>query len=130
MSQENVDVVRGMWEAFLRRDFDQSLAAFHPEVEWDGTNLPDGTIARGHQAIIDHSARWFGMWEDWTINVDAFFDAGDEVVVIIRERGRSKTGIDMDERHAEVYTLEEGRIVRRRGFSDTTQALEAVGLRP
>jgi ketosteroid isomerase-like protein len=130
MSQENVEVVRRMWEAFLRRDFDQALAAFHPDIEWDGTNLPDGTISRGHQAIIDHSARWFGMWEDWTIELGEFVDVGDDVVVFIRERGRSKTGIDMDERHAEVYTLEEGRIVRRRGFSDTTQALEAVGLRP
>jgi ketosteroid isomerase-like protein len=67
MSQENVEVVRRMWEAFLRRDFDQALAAFHPDIEWDGTNLPDGTIARGHQAIVEHSARWFGMWEDWAI---------------------------------------------------------------
>ena len=89
MSQENVEVVRTMWEAFLRRDFDQSLAAFHPDVEWDGTNLPDGTISRGHQAIIDHSARWFGMWEDWTIELGEFVDVGDDVVVFIRGRDRA-----------------------------------------
>jgi ketosteroid isomerase-like protein len=78
MSQENVEVVRRMWEAFRRRDFDQSLAAFYPDIEWDGTNLPDGTVSRGHQAIIDHSARWFGMWEDWTIELGEFVDVGDE----------------------------------------------------
>ena len=58
-----------------------------------------------------------------------FLDVGDDVVVVIRERGRSKTGIDMDERHAELYTLKDGRILRRRGFSDASQALAAVGLR-
>ena len=128
MSQENVEVVRRMWDAFLRRDFEEALSAFHPDVEWDGTNLPDGTISRGHQAIVDHSARWFAMWDDWTIELGEFVAVGDNVVVFIRERGRSKTGIDMDERHAEVYTLKDGRIVRRRGFSDPSQALDAARL--
>jgi ketosteroid isomerase-like protein len=128
MSQENVEVVRRMWDAFLRRDFDEALATFDPDVEWDGTNLPDGTISRGHQAIVDHSARWFAMWDDWTIEIGEIVDVDDNVVVFIRERGRSKTGIEMDERHAEVYTLKDGRIVRRRGFSDPSQALDAARL--
>jgi hypothetical protein len=34
----------------------------------------------------------------------------------------------MDERHAEVYTVKGGKILRRRGFSDVNEALEAVGL--
>jgi len=129
MSQENVEVVRTMWEAFLRRDFDKALSRFHPDVEWDGTNLPDGKISHGHEAILDHTARWAGQWESWTVELGEFLDAGDDVVVFIRERGRSKSGIDMDERHAEIYTVKAGTIVRRRGFSDTNEALEAVGLR-
>jgi len=129
MSQENVEVVRTMWEAFLRRDFDKALSRFHPDVEWDGTNLPDGKISHGHEAILDHTARWAGQWESWTVELGEFLDAGDDVVVFIRERGRSKSGIDMDERHAEIYTVKAGTIVRRRSFSDTNEALEAAGLR-
>ena len=34
----------------------------------------------------------------------------------------------MDERHAELYTLDDGMIIARRGFSDPSQAFEAVGL--
>jgi hypothetical protein len=56
VSEEKVSVVRRMWEAFLQNDFETSLAAFHTDVEWDGTNLPDGTISRG---------RWAEMWETW-----------------------------------------------------------------
>jgi ketosteroid isomerase-like protein len=129
MSQENVEIVRTMWEAYLRGDFEKALSAFDPEVVWDGTNLPDGRIARGHQAILDHTARWSQMWESWTVELGQFVDAGDNVVVFIRECGRSKSGIDVDERHAEVYTVRAGRIMRRRGFSDPRDALEAVGLR-
>jgi ketosteroid isomerase-like protein len=128
MSQENVEVVRRMWEAFLRRDFEEAVAAFDPDVEWDGTNLPDGRVSRGHEAIRDHTARWASTWDRWTVELGEFIGAGDEVVLFIREKGLSKSGIEMDERHAEVYTVKDGKIVRRRGFSDGKEALEAVGL--
>lgn len=128
MSQENVELVRSMWEAFLRRDFEEALSAFDPDVEWDGTNLPDGRVSRGHEAVSDHAARWASTWDSWTVELEQFIEAGDEVVLFIREKGLSKSGIEMDERHAEVYTVKEGKILRRRGFSDVNDALEAVGL--
>jgi len=34
----------------------------------------------------------------------------------------------LDERHAELYTLRDGSIVRRQGFADPRQALKAAGL--
>ena len=34
----------------------------------------------------------------------------------------------MDERHAELYALRDGKIVHWKGFSDPEEALEAVGL--
>jgi hypothetical protein len=34
----------------------------------------------------------------------------------------------MDERHAELYRLRDGKVVYRKGFSDPDEALEAVGL--
>ena len=46
MSQENVEIVRWMWDAFLAADFQTALSFYAPDVEWDGTNLPDGRIAR------------------------------------------------------------------------------------
>jgi len=48
-------------------------------------------------------------------------------VVFIRETGRSSSGLDLDERHGELYTVRDGRIVRRQGFSDANQAFEAAG---
>jgi hypothetical protein len=34
----------------------------------------------------------------------------------------------MDERHAELYTLRDRKVVHRKGFSDPGEALAAVGL--
>lgn len=129
MSQGNVEIVRRMLDAFLQGDLGAALAFYDPDVEWDGTNLPDGRIGRGHDAIMDHVLRWADQWDEWTVDVERIIDAGNErVVVLIREKGRSKSGLEMDERHAELYTLREGIVIRRQGFSDPSEALEAVGL--
>jgi ketosteroid isomerase-like protein len=129
MSQENVEIVRRMWDAFLAADFQTALSFFAPSVEWDGTNLPDGQIGKGHEAILDHVARWADAWNDWTVEVERVIEAGsDQVVLFMRERGRSDGGVAMDERHAELYRLKDGKIVRRQGFSDPNEALEAAGL--
>jgi ketosteroid isomerase-like protein len=129
-SGENVEAVRRTLDAFLRADFETALSFFAPDVEWDGTNLPDGQVGRGHEAIIEHLTRWSAQWDEWTVDAERIVDAGsDRVVVFLRERGRSASGLRMDEVHAEVYDLRGGKIVRRRGFSDPSEALEAVGSR-
>jgi ketosteroid isomerase-like protein len=124
-----VELVQRMWEAFLEDDLQSALLLYDSDVEWDGTNLPDGQVGRGLDAIMDHLTRWSAMWEGWNVEVERVIDAGsDHVVVLIRETGRSASGLDMDERHAELYRIRDGRIVRRQGFSDPNDALKAVGL--
>ena len=81
MSQENVELVRHAYEAFLRGDFAASLAKWHPDVEMDGSNLPDVGVYRGHEGILEHVTRWANMWEDWRVELDRFIDAGDDRVV-------------------------------------------------
>jgi ketosteroid isomerase-like protein len=129
MSRENVEIVRRMWDAFFGDDPASGLSFCDPDIEWDGTNLPDGKVARGHEAILEHTARWAEMWEDWRVEPEQLIDGGgDQVILVFREVGRSASGLQMDERHAELYTLREGKVVHRKGFSDPAEALEAVGL--
>jgi ketosteroid isomerase-like protein len=131
MSQANVAVVRGMWEAFIRKDGAASLAAFDSDVEWDGTNLPDGKVSRGLEAVVDHVARWAEIWETWEVELEDVIDAGeDRVIAFFWERGHSKVGIEMNERHSELYLVRDGKIVYRKGFSDADEALVEVGLPP
>jgi len=67
-------------------------------VEWDGTNLPDGKISRGLDAVVDHGRRWAETWENWEVALEDVIDAGEgRVIAFIRGRGRSKAGLDADE---------------------------------
>jgi ketosteroid isomerase-like protein len=53
MSRENVELVQRMLEAFQANDFETALSSYDPDVEWDGTNLPDGQVGRGIDAIVE-----------------------------------------------------------------------------
>ena len=62
-------------------------------AEWDGRNIPDGTLARGRRAVIDHAAHWASIWADWTIEVEQLKEVGaDTVIAYTRERERGETG--------------------------------------
>jgi len=128
MSEENVAVVRGMLEAFVRSDVRGALAAFDPDVEWDGTNLPDGKLAHGTDAVMEHLSTWAEMWETWEVELEDVLDGGgDRVIAFIRERGRTRAGLELNERHSELYEVRNGLITYRKGFSDADEALRADG---
>ena len=130
MSEENVQVVRGMWDSFVRGDFRAGLSVYDPDVEWDGTNLPDGTVSRGHEAVVEHVRKWAAVWETWEVELEKVIDAGeDRVIAFIRERGRTKAGLEVNELHSELYRVRDGKIAYRKGFSDADEALRVTGLR-
>jgi ketosteroid isomerase-like protein len=130
MSEANVEVVRRMWEAFVGDNPENGLAFCAPDIEWDGTNLPDGRIERGHQAVVAHAERWAATWNaEWRMEVEQLIDAGgDQVIVFFRELGRSDSGLQLDERHAELYRLRDGMVVYRKGFRHPAEAVAAAGL--
>ena len=70
-----------------------------------------------------------GGLEDWELEVEELLDAGESVVAILRQRGRSKaTGLPTDMRFAMVWALRDGRQVRMRMYASPDEALKATGL--
>ena len=132
MSQENVEIVRRVAEAFAAGDMDAVFAAVAPEIEWDFSNAQtwvEEPVYRGYDGIIKFFAEWTGEWEDYRFEFEEFIDAGDKVVVVVRDEGRSKgAGIKLGRRHAEVWTVRDGSVVRIEPFDHRHQALKAVGL--
>jgi ketosteroid isomerase-like protein len=60
---------------------------------------------------------------------EEFLQAGDKVVAVMRQRGRSKTsGMHADMSFAQVWTVRDGLIMRMQMYADPQEALEAVGL--
>ena len=53
MSQENVEIVRQAWEAFMRRDTEAALALYDPEIEIDlrGEARVGGGVYYGREGV-------------------------------------------------------------------------------
>ena len=128
MSHQNVEVVRRLYEAYLRDDGESALAAIDPEVEWDSRHHPDGRVYRGHAGVVQFVEDWQGLWEHTSVHPEQFLDAGDRVVVLTRETTKG-SGPSITERHAEIYTLRGGKVIHWCAFTDPERALEAAGLR-
>jgi ketosteroid isomerase-like protein len=131
MSQENVELVRRMAEAFARGDLDAALAGLHPQVEMRATGrLPDVEQAvRGREAV----RRWLGdlssAFDEVRFEPERYLDAGDAVVVPTRQTMRGKdSGVAVVNRVIVVWHLSDGLVTLVESYADEREALEAVGL--
>lgn len=126
----SVDIVRRSYDAFARDDMDGVLADMHPDIEWhQAQGLPHGGLYHGldevKRNIFDPlDDEW---WDEFTATPDEFLDAGDEVVVIGRYRGRAKgTGKSLDVPFVHVWTLRDEKAIRFRQFLDTAGWVAAL----
>jgi ketosteroid isomerase-like protein len=130
MSQENVEVVRHMCEAFLAGDLAAALDVLHADVTWHGTigGIEEGRTAHGHDEVIEEFVESLRDWERHSLEAEDYLDAGDRVVVLWHEVGRGKrSGVEVETRTAVVYTVRGNQVVEVQGYMDRRQALEAVG---
>ena len=132
MAQENVEIVRRIYDAFRRDDGDDVMQLVSPNIELHGTSggLSEGNVARGIQAVRQTFEAWDAeAWEETELNPQEFIDAGDQVVVLQHElrRGRG-SGVEVESETAVLFELRDGQVIRIQGFMDQGKALEAAGL--
>jgi len=75
MSEENVELVRGLIEDFRRRDHERAFDFYDPEIEWDSTGIeetiPDiAGVYRGHEGVRAFWRRWLSSWKDIEFEIE------------------------------------------------------------
>jgi ketosteroid isomerase-like protein len=133
MSQTNVELVRSAYESFERTgQFAAHLAT--ADFVWDMSKFsgwPEQQLYEGAEGAEQFLREWVAAWEDWRLELEALHDAGDRVVTIVRQHGRSRTtGMPVDMHFAQVWSLRDGTMARMEMYADTEEALRAVGLDP
>ncbi len=129
MSQANVDVVRGIYDAFGRGDIDAFFGAASPDLEWDESEgMPYGGTYRGREAILEN------VVQPILADVDGFSAVPDEILplddtrVIARGRyGGKGAGGTLDAKFVHVWTVTDGKASRYEQLADTRRFSEAVG---
>jgi len=99
---------------------------------WSMSNFrgwPEQQTYEGAEEVRGFLEDWVGAWDDWELEVDELLDAGDKVVALVRQHGRSKAvGMRVEMSFAQVWTLRDGKQTRMDMYSDREEALEAAGL--
>jgi ketosteroid isomerase-like protein len=129
MSQENVEIVRGMLKAYLDGDREAARAAWDPNVVMIRPEVVDAPVVQGLPAMERAMETWRRSWDDWGLAIEETFETGDQVVVIARQYGVGKeTGAEVEYLTCGVYSLRNSRIIRAEFFGSRAEALEAAGL--
>jgi ketosteroid isomerase-like protein len=131
MSQENVEVVRRMYDAFHGGDVEGALSHFAPDVLVDAsTARPDVAIGKGREHVGAVVASWITAFEEWREEIEEVRDLGGRVLVLSVQHGRGKgSGVEVEARYAILYDLHGEKITSLRMYRNPAEALEAAGLR-
>lgn len=126
MSQENVELVRRVYDAWARGDFSQT-DLFHPDIDFEMVDWPHQTRTHG----IDEMGRtWrstLTAFEHFQAVPTEYVDYGRNVLVLNHIEGSGReSGAEVSADTAAVLTVEDGAVVRIALYWDTANAREAA----
>ena len=132
MSQENVEIVRRAWNAWIGGDMPELLRQLAPDVVWDTSHYRDWPEAAYHgtEGVERFLGEWLAVWDDYEVGVDESLAAPDgRVVSLYWHRGKGRaSGLEMHDEIAYIATIRDGKIACIEIYDDRAEALEAVGL--
>jgi uncharacterized protein len=125
----NSELVRRSYAAFNERGAPDPVW-FTDDFVWDMstfTGWPEKPHYRGAGGMVEFLANWTESFDDWSLELRDVIDAGDHVVAICHQRGRSKsTGAEVAMDFAQVWTIRDGRFAYQRMYDDISEALASV----
>ena len=133
MSQQNMNVVRTVYDALAKGDVPTVMQAMDPQIVWkEAENFPyaDGNPYVGPDAVVEGVLkRLAAEWDYFNVKVDEMLDAGDSVVALGRYEAKNKsTDAEINAQFAHVWKLNDGKASSFQQYADTAQVRSAVGV--
>jgi uncharacterized protein len=126
--QQGVELVRGIIQALNRGDLDAMLGHMHPDFEWTPLETsPVARVYRGRAQVRRYVEDWLGTFESLRLELEDPTQVADRVVVEVRGHGRGRaSGVELETRFCQVWTLREGTAVAMEEHATREQALANV----
>ena len=130
-SRDNLHLVQRVY-AHFRETGEFDPADFHPDFVWDMshfTGWPEAQTYHGVEGVRQFMDDWIDVWDEWEWEIRSIHEAGDKVVAVLHQAGRSKSsGVRVEMDFAQLFTVEGGRQRRLEAYADPAEALAAVGI--
>ena len=133
MSQGNVQAVSRLYDAFNRGDLDAFEQGLGRAIEWreaDNSLYSGGNPYRSFAAIRDQVfAPTLRDFDDFRVDLEQLFDAGDHVIGVGRYRGKHRTtGKQLSAQFCHLMHVDQdGKLDRVQEYADTLQEAEVAG---
>jgi ketosteroid isomerase-like protein len=130
MSQENVEVVRAIYDEWGKGNFKQGFDLYDPLILLvQGEGFPESGPYLGLEGVGRYMRAFLEAWERVTIAADDLEVIGDTVVAAVVQHGIGKgSGAPAELRYSQVWSFRGGRVIRLDVIRDRAEALEAAGL--
>ena len=130
MSQENVEIVRRVYDALNEGDWDAVFRDVHKDFEITTQRGPGAGTHLRRRAVQEYGEDYLATFDRMTFEPEEFRETDDQVVVLVTRRARARrSGSEMVVRNGHLWTVRDGSILSMRSFPDPGRALEALGLR-
>jgi ketosteroid isomerase-like protein len=130
MSDENIEAVRRLYDAWQRDGFGVVRELMDPGIEWvnPAYAVEPGT-RRGYDGFEAAAHALRSIYPDYRVWATKLYDAGDRVAVTAKVATRS-TGlaVPIEAERGYVFDLRGGKITRFAWFNDPQEAIDAVRL--
>jgi ketosteroid isomerase-like protein len=128
MSDQNVEIVRAMYDAFARRDRATLVSHLDPAMRvYDRPLHPEASVYEGPEGFLRFAQTDWAAFDEVSYEPQDFLDRGAYVVVPIKQSGRGKgSALGVEERIVNVWKLRDGKCVELRNYSTIAEALAAV----
>lgn len=130
MSEENVEIVRRVFERWSQGDFRANVDLIDPHVVLVlRPDFPDAGAYLGPDGVAAYTRGFLEPWTRITIEAEELLDAGDTVVVAVRQRGvGDASGVETELRYFQLWTFRGGKVIPMESIRERAEALEAAGL--
>ena len=128
MFWEDVERVRSAYEAFNEGGVEAILERLAPDFQVrDRQTSPDRETRYGREGVKQLFDSYMEAFDALRLDPEEFIDAGDQVVVVLRQHVRGKgSGAEFVGQIAHVWTVRDGAVQRLRIFKDKDTALETL----
>ena len=122
LTANDLEIVRGLYEAFRRRDNESPFEVFDEEIIWDASTVhfddweATGLLDefRGHDGVRRYWRQWLDAWSEIEFEYELTELEDGRIAGVVDQRNRARhSGIWMDQpRYAQIWTLRGGMVVR------------------
>jgi ketosteroid isomerase-like protein len=127
MPGDNIEVVRGTFDAFQARDLDAFLNHMDPEVEYRSLVLEVEGAYHGHDGIRSWWQSVLSVFPEWSPRIEEAREVGNRVVARVRAEGHGTgSGIALERDIWHVAEVRDGRLRWSAFYRTEEEALEAA----